>query len=87
MKITDIRVRIVNKDKLKASASVTFDECFVVHDIKLIEGNNGLFMSMPSRKTTTGEFKDVAHAINTETRQWLEKAVLDAYNEELNKAE
>ena len=87
MKITDIRIRIVNKDKLKASASVTFDECFVVHDIKLIEGNNGLFMSMPSRKTSTGEFKDVAHAINTETRQWIEKAVLDAYNEELNKAE
>ncbi len=87
MKITDIRVRIVNKDKLKASVSVTFNDCFVVHDIKLIEGNNGLFMSMPSRKTSTGEFKDVAHAINSETRQWLEKAVLDAYNQELQKAE
>lgn len=87
MKITDIRIRIVNKDKLKASASVTFDQCFVVHDIKLIEGNNGLFMSMPSRKTANGEFKDVAHAINSETRQWLEQAVLNAYNEELQKAE
>ena len=87
MKITDIRVRIVNKDKLKASVSVTFNDCFVVHDIKLVEGNNGLFMSMPSRKTSNGEFKDVAHAINSATRQWLEKAVLDAYNEELQKAE
>lgn len=85
MKITDIRIRIVNKDKLKASASVTFDECFVVHDIKVIEGNSGLFMAMPSRKNADGEFRDIAHPIATETREMLQNAVLDAYNQELQK--
>ena len=85
MKITDVRVRIVDKEKLKASASITIDECFVVHDIKVIQGNEGLFISMPSRKTADGEFKDIAHPINTDTRAMLEKAVIDAYNAELAK--
>ena len=85
MKITDIRIRIVNKDKLKASASVTFDECFVVHDIKLVEGNGGLFMAMPSRKTADGEFKDIVHPINAATREMLQSAIFDAYNQELQK--
>lgn len=85
MKITDIRVRIVNKEKLKASASVTFDECFVVHDIKLVEGNNGLFMAMPSRKTPEGDYKDIVHPINAETREMIQSAVLEAYNQELQK--
>ena len=86
MKITDVRVRIVDKEKLKASASITIDECFVVHDIKVIQGNEGLFISMPSRKTADGEFKDIAHPINTDTRAMLEQTVIDAYNAELAKA-
>ena len=85
MKITDVRVRIVDREKLKASASITIDECFVVHDIKVIQGNEGLFISMPSRKTADGEFKDIAHPINTETRSMLEKTVIDAYNAEVEK--
>lgn len=84
MKITDVRVRIVKKDdsKLKAVASVTFDDCFVVHDIKVIEGTEGYFIAMPSRKTNDGEYKDIAHPINTETREELIKIILNAFEEE-----
>ena len=87
MKITDVRVRLVKKDdsKLKGVASVTFDECFVVHDIRIIEGNEGYFIAMPSRKTGDGEFKDVAHPIKSETREELIKAILSAFEEEKNK--
>ncbi len=87
VKISDVRVRIVQKDdsKLKAVASITIDECFVIHDIKIIEGNEGLFIAMPSRKTNEGEYKDIAHPINTETRQEVIEAVLDAYKVELAK--
>lgn len=87
MKISDVRVRIVKKDdsKLKAVASVTFDDCFVVHDIKVIEGNEGYFIAMPSRKTSEGEYKDVAHPIKTETREELIKVILAAFEEEKNK--
>lgn len=85
MQITDVRVRLVNKDdsKLKAVASVTFDSCFVVHDIKIIEGTEGCFIAMPSRKTAEGEYKDIAHPINTETREVIIKTILTAYDEEL----
>lgn len=84
MKISDVRVRIVKKDdsKLKAVASVTFDDCFVVHDIKVIEGNEGFFIAMPSRKTNDGEYKDIAHPIKTETREELIKVILDAFEAE-----
>lgn len=84
MKITDVRVRIVKKDdsKLKAVASVTFDECFVIHDIKVIEGTEGYFIAMPSRKTNDGEYKDIAHPIKTETREELIKVILDAFEVE-----
>ena len=84
MKISDVRVRIVKKDdsKLKAVASVTFDDCFVVHDIKVIEGNEGYFIAMPSRKTADGEYKDIAHPIKTETREELIKVILNAFEEE-----
>ena len=84
MKISDVRVRIVKKEdsKLKAVASVTFDDCFVVHDIKVIEGTEGCFIAMPSRKTGEGEYKDVAHPIKTETREELIKVILAAYEEE-----
>ena len=80
MEITDIRVRKINKDgKMKAVVSVTFDNEFVVHDIKVIEGQNGLFIAMPSRKTPDGEFKDIAHPINTDTREKIQLAILKAY--------
>ena len=81
MNITDVRVRIVKKDdtKLKAVASVTFDDCFVVHDIKVIEGNEGHFIAMPSRKTADGEFKDIAHPIKTEMREQLISTILKAF--------
>ena len=80
MQVTDVRVRMVSKDsKMKAVVSVTFDNEFVVHDIKVIEGQNGLFIAMPSRKTPDGEFKDIAHPINTETRERIQGAILEAY--------
>ena len=80
MTITDVRVRkIASEGKMKAIVSVTFDNEFVVHDIKIIEGQNGLFIAMPSRKTPDGEFKDIAHTINTETRERIQSAILEAY--------
>ena len=84
MKITDVRVRLVkNEDsKLKGVASVTFDECFVVHDIKIIDGPDGFFIAMPSRKGKDGTFKDIAHPINTDTREVLVQSVLNAYSAE-----
>lgn len=87
LKITDVRVRIVKKDdsKLKAVASITIDDSFVVHDIKIIEGAEGYFVAMPSRKTNEGEYKDVAHPIKTETREALRDIVLKAFQEEMAK--
>lgn len=85
MKITDVRIRIVSKDdkKLRAVASITIDDCFVVHDIKVIEGAEGNFIAMPSRKTPDGEYKDIAHPINTETRENLRDVILAKYAEAL----
>jgi len=83
MKITDIRIRRVGADgKLKAYVTVTFDDCFVVHNIKVIEGKNGAFIAMPSRKTKTGEYKDVAHPINSDFRSKLQSDILIAYAKE-----
>lgn len=81
MKITDVRIRLVTKEdsKLKAVASITIDECFVVHDIKVIEGKEGFFISMPSKKTPDGEYRDIVHPINTETREKIIEEVLKAY--------
>ena len=80
MTITDVRVRkIASEGKMKAIVSVTFDNEFVVHDIKVIEGQNGLFIAMPSRETPDGEFKDIAHPINTETRERIQSSILEAY--------
>ncbi|TCT13062.1 stage V sporulation protein G [Natranaerovirga pectinivora] len=80
MEITDVRVRKVNKEgKMKAVVSVTFDNEFVVHDIKVIEGEKGLFIAMPSRKALDGEFRDIAHPINSETREKIQKCVLEKY--------
>jgi stage V sporulation protein G len=81
MDITDIRIRKVAADgKLKAYVTVTFDDCFVVHNVKVIEGKNGAFIAMPSRKTKTGEYKDVAHPINSDFRGMLQTKILDEYS-------
>lgn len=80
MNITDVRVRKIAKEgKMKAVVSVTIDDEFVVHDIKVIEGEKGLFIAMPSRKSTDGEYRDIAHPINTATRDKLQNIVLEAY--------
>ena len=85
MEITDIRVRKINSDeRMKAVVSVTFDNAFVVHDIKVIEGQDKLFIAMPSRKTPEGEFKDIAHPINAETRELLHQCILEKYEEAVN---
>ena len=82
MNITDIRIKkITSESKMKAVVSVTFDDAFVVHDIKVIEGQGKLFTAMPSRKTPDNEFKDIAHPINSEMRETLESAILAKYNE------
>ena len=82
MTITDVRIRkIATEGKMKAIVSVTFDNEFVVHDIKVIEGQNGLFIAMPSRKTPDGEFKDIANPINTDTREKIQNSILKAYEE------
>ncbi|MEY8319542.1 septation regulator SpoVG [Lachnospiraceae bacterium 46-61] len=80
MEITDVRVRKVNKEgKMKAVISVTFDNEFVVHDIKVIEREQGLFIAMPSRKSADGEFRDIAHPINGVTREKIQNAILEKY--------
>ena len=85
--ITDIRIkRVSTEGKMKAVVSVTFDDAFVVHDIKVIEGQDKLFTAMPSRKTPEGEYKDIAHPINSEMRTQLEKVILAKYEEELQNA-
>ena len=81
MNITDVRVRKIAKEgKMRAVVSITIDDEFVVHDIKVIEGEKGLFIVMPSRKSSDGEYRDIAHPINTQTRDKLQKLVLEAYD-------
>ena len=82
MEITDLKIRKLEiEGKLKAVASVTFDNAFVVHDIKVIEGQNGIFIAMPSRKTQDGEYRDIAHPINAEFREKLAATILAKYQE------
>lgn len=83
--VTDVRVRLVKIDggKLKGVASVVIDDCIAIHDIKLIEGEEGLFMAMPSKKIFDGEYRDIVHPINSQTREILKEKVLDAYNRAL----
>ena len=84
VKITDIRIRSVEKEgKMKAVVSITIDDEFVVHDIKIIEGEKGMFIAMPSRKASDGEYRDIAHPINTATRERLQSMILDKYQETL----
>ena len=81
MEITDVRVKKLNSDnRLKAIAAITIDDCFVVHELRIIDGKEGLFVAMPSRKMPNGEFKDVAHPINQETRDRIESVVIEAFN-------
>ncbi len=80
MEVTDVRLRRVSTEgKMRAIASITFDDEFVVHDVRIIDGNNGLFVAMPSKRTADGEFKDIAHPINSMTREKIQKAVLQEY--------
>lgn len=84
MKITDVRVRKIAKEgKMKAIVSITIDDEFVVHDIKVIEGEKGLFIAMPSKKATDGEYRDIAHPINQSTRETIQKIILDRYEKAL----
>jgi stage V sporulation protein G len=84
MQITDVRVRRVAKEgKLKAIVSITFDEEFVVHDIKVIEGEKGLFIAMPSKKSADGEYRDIAHPISSATRERIQKTIFDKFEEVL----
>lgn len=84
MDITDIRIRKVGTEgKLKAYVTVTFDDCFVVHNVKIIEGKNGAFIAMPSRKTKKGEYKDVAHPINSDFRGMLQDKILQEYDRQI----
>ena len=84
MNITDVHVRKINHDgKMKAVASVTLDEVFVVHDIKVIDGEKGLFIAMPSKKAADGEYRDIAHPINSQTREMLQSTILSAYEQAL----
>ncbi|MBO5242399.1 MAG: septation regulator SpoVG [Lachnospiraceae bacterium] len=81
MNITDVRVRKITKEgKMRAVVSITLDDVFVVHDIKVIEGEKGMFIAMPSKKASDGEYRDIAHPINSETRDMIQRTVLDAYD-------
>lgn len=83
MRITDVRIRKVESEsRLRAVASITIDDCFAVHELRIIEGKEGLFVAMPSRQASDGSFKDIAHPINVETRKAIEEAVIAKYNEE-----
>lgn len=84
MEITQVKIFPVHEDKLKAFVSIVFDHCFMVNDIKVIQGKDGLFLSMPSRRKKSGEFKDVAHPLNNETRRLLEERVLREYRLEVD---
>ena len=82
MNITDVRLKkVATEGKMKAIASITFDNAFVVRDIRVIEGQNGLFIAMPSRKTQEGEYRDIAHPINSEFRELVTRAILEKYKE------
>ena len=81
MQITELRIRkVMGEEKLRAYVTITFDNCFVVHNVKIIEGKDGLFVAMPSKKTANGEYKDVAHPISPEFRAEIQRRILDEFN-------
>lgn len=83
MKITEVKIFSVNEERLKAYVTITIDDCFVVRDLKIIEGISGLFVAMPSKKRKDGQFRDIAHPLNQETRAMIEDLVFEAYEKEL----
>ena len=83
MEITDVNIYVVNGEKLKAYATVVFDDAFIVRDMKIISGNNGLFVAMPNKKTKDGTYRDVAHPLNSEMRERIETSVLNEYKSQL----
>ena len=87
MDVTEVRVFPVDEEKLKAYVTITFDNCFVVRDLKVIKGNNGFFVAMPSKKRKDGTFRDTAHPLNNETREMIESKVLAEYEKEIGKME
>ena len=88
MQITDVRIRKVDKEgKMKAVVSITIDDEFVVHDIKVIEGEKGLFIAMPSRKANDGEYRDIAHPINSNTRDTIQRTILESYEKAVPESE
>ena len=87
MEVTEVRVFPVDEEKLKAYVTITIDDCFVVRDLKVIKGNNGLFVAMPSKKRKDGTFRDTAHPLNNETREMIESKVLAEYEREIGRLE
>jgi stage V sporulation protein G len=86
MEVTEVKVFPVQEERLKAYVAITFDRCFVVRDLKVINGNNGLFVAMPSKKRKDGTYRDTAHPLNSQTRQMIESVVLAEYNREIQKS-
>ena len=86
LEVTDVKVQLVDEGRLKAFATVTLNGCFVVRDVKVIDGNGGLFVAMPSRRKPDGTYRDVAHPLNSECRTYLERCVLEAYDRECRAA-
>jgi stage V sporulation protein G len=87
MEVTEVKIFPVQEDRLRAYATITFDNCFVIRDLKVISGNNGLFVAMPSKKRKDGTYRDTAHPLNNETREMIESKVLDEYNKEIQKTQ
>jgi stage V sporulation protein G len=85
MEITEVRVFPVHEEKLKAYVTITIDHCFVIRDLKVINGNSGLFIAMPAKRRKDGTFKDIAHPLNSETRERMERAILAEYDREMKK--
>lgn len=83
MKITEVKIFTVNEERLKAYATITIDDVFIIRDLKIIKGHDGLFVAMPSKKRKDGQFKDIAHPLNQETREMIENAVFSAYEKEV----
>jgi stage V sporulation protein G len=86
MKITDVKVFIRESNQLKAFVNIVIDDAFIIRNIKVIEGENGIFVAMPSRRVSSGEYRDIAHPINTETRNMIERIIIDKYKEVLQEA-
>lgn len=86
MEVTEVKIFPVQEDRLKAYVVITFDHCFVVRDLKIIHGNNGLFVAMPSKKRKDGTYRDTAHPLDNQTRQMIESKVLEEYNKEIQRS-